>query len=71
MLKAAEGNGSSFRLGITNNDISINDYEDVLFPCQAEFVQPDLEKPMSREDRPVDMRVPLTASNAVAFTNLS
>jgi hypothetical protein len=26
MLNAAEGSGSSFRLGIPKNDISINDY---------------------------------------------
>ncbi len=39
MLKAAAGNGSSFRLGITNNDISINDYRVLCFPCQARFVR--------------------------------
>jgi hypothetical protein len=39
MLKAAKGNGSSFRFGISNNDISINDYNAGLFPCQAELAQ--------------------------------
>src|SRR5438045_9419780 len=40
MLKAVEGNGSSFRFGITNNEISINDDRRTLFPCQAESAQP-------------------------------
>ncbi len=35
MLKAAEGNGSSFRFGIAIKDISINDHKHSLRLCQA------------------------------------
>ena len=69
MLKAAEGSGSSFRLGITNNDISINDYEPALFPCQARLAQPEPESRSRAKTGQTDMRVRLSGSNAAAFTN--
>jgi hypothetical protein len=52
MLKAAEGKGSSFRFGITKNDISINDYEGAFLPLSSPIRAARPEKPMSREGLP-------------------
>ncbi len=62
MLKAAEGNGSSFRLGITNNDISINDYRSALFACQAELAQPDRKSRSRARTGQLIMRVAIRPS---------